>query len=56
VVLAQAIGEYNGLSDAFARVWQVMQTAQSQLTNLDRSTYVIMGAVVLVFFVFRGRR
>ena len=55
-IVAQAVGEYVGVSSLVEMAQQTWAILYNSAANLDFTTWLIMGAVVLVVVVLWGLR
>ena len=56
VVLAQALGEYAGLSAILSSVESAWLSAQDQVSRIDSSTWVIVGLIAFGLLFLWNRR
>ena len=56
VLLAQAFGEYVGLSAILASFQSAWLAAQDQITSVDKSTWVVVGLIAFLLLRLWNRR
>jgi hypothetical protein len=56
MLLAQALGEYGGLSSLAASFQSWLNRAEDMLAGLGTTEYIVIGVVVAAFVLFGRRR
>jgi hypothetical protein len=56
VLIAQAFGEYGGISNLASSIQNTFYAAEERIARMDATTWWIVGLVAVALFVFKKRR